>query len=86
MAGIGYARDLDSLLGEDTYVHAAFARPEAEMAKATEGWDDTFGWYQRSVLEADMSQLRDSLAANPTEETIAAINSLAEHMNQYTHD
>ncbi len=86
LAGIGFAHDLNSLLGEDTYVHAAFARPEAEAAKATEGWDDTFGWHQRSSLEADLKQLRETLAANPTEETIAAINSLAEQMNLYTHE
>jgi len=73
-------------LGEDTYVHAAFARPDADPAKATEGWDDTFGWYQRSGLEADLSQLRENLAANPTDETVAAMNSLAEQMNQYTHE
>jgi DNA primase len=86
LAGIGFAPDLNSLLGEDTYVHAAFARPETEAAKATEGWDDTFGWHQRSSLEEDLRQLRENLAANPTEETVAAMNSLAEQMNQYTHE
>lgn len=86
LAGIGYAPDLENLLGEDTYVHAAFARADAATVKATEGWDDTFGWYQRSGLEADLNQLRENLATNPTDETVAAMNSLAEQMNQYTHE
>ncbi len=86
LAGLGYANDLDALLGEDTYVHAAFARPAAEQAKATEGWDNTFGWYQRSGLEAELNQLKESLATNPTEEIIAAINTIAEQLNQHTNE
>lgn len=86
LTSLGYARELEALLGEDTYVHAAFARPGAEPAKATEGWDNTFSWYQRSGLEADLNQLKESLATNPSEETIAQINALAEQLNQYSHD
>jgi DNA primase len=86
LAGLGYDHDLESLLGEDTYVHAAFARPTAEPVKATEGWDNTFGWYQRSGLEAELNQLKESLATNPTEEIIAAINTIAEQLNQHTHE
>ncbi len=86
LAGLGFAHDLESLLGEDTYVHAAFARPTAEPVKATEGWDNTFGWYQRSGLEAELNQLKESLAINPTEEIIAQINTIAEQLNQHTHE
>jgi len=86
LAGLGYAHDLETLLGEDTYVHAAFARPGAEAIKATEGWDNTFGWYQRSVLEAELNQLKESLATNPTEDIIAAINSIAAQLNQQPHE
>ena len=75
-----------SLLGEDTYVHAAFARPTAEPVKATEGWDNTFGWYQRSGLEAELNQLKETLATNPTEEIVAQINTIAEQLNQHTHE
>ncbi len=86
LAGLGYGNDLVSLLGEDTYVHAAFARPTAEPVKATEGWDNTFGWYQRSGLEAELNQLKETLATNPTEEIIAQINTIAEQLNQHTHE
>jgi DNA primase len=86
LAGLGYDHDLEALLSEDTYVHAAFARPTAEAVQATEGWDNTFGWYQRSGLEAELNQLKEALATNPTEEVIAAINSLAEQLNQHTYE
>ncbi|MDX2145033.1 MAG: DNA primase [Rhodospirillaceae bacterium] len=84
--GLGYGRELDALLGQDTYVHAAFARPQADLTDATKGWDHTFSLCERSGLETDFRQAQAEFVQNPTEESFSALKSLAEQLDQSTHD
>ena len=78
LAGVGFARELDSLLGPETYTHARFARPDAEPHEATAGWDDTFKWHQRTILQQDFDRALAEMESNPCDATLAAFQA-AQH-------
>ncbi|MCB2108725.1 MAG: DNA primase [Rhodobacteraceae bacterium] len=82
LAGQGFGRELDSLLSADTYIHAAFAKPDASPEAATRGWDHTFTTYQRAGLERELRRAQDELERNPTEAAFAAYQSLAEQLGR----
>ncbi|MDG2243723.1 MAG: DNA primase [Rhodospirillaceae bacterium] len=76
LAGLGFADELKKLLSSEVYVHAGFARPNAELQDATSGWDHTFSLCQRDDLEADVRRAADDLINEPTDSAFAVFRSL----------
>jgi DNA primase len=86
LAGVGFARELDSLLGPETYTHARFARPEADPSDASAGWDDTFRWHQREVLQQEFHRALAEMESNPCDATLAAFQSVQAQLAQLGDD
>ena len=86
LAGAGFARELESLLGPETYTHARFARLEADSREATAGWDDTFKWHQRAVLQQEFEQALAQLEADPNETTLAAVAAAQDQLARLADD
>ncbi|NKB43741.1 MAG: DNA primase [Alphaproteobacteria bacterium] len=76
LAGLGFADELKKLMSSEVYVHAGFARPDAELQDATIGWDHTFSLCQRADLEADVRRAADDLINEPTDSAFAVFRSL----------
>jgi DNA primase len=83
LSSVGYAAEIATLLQPEVYQHAAFARPTAQLADATKGWDETFSLNQLPVLEADLARAQRELEENPTEETLAARDALLMQKQRY---
>ena len=76
LASLGFADELKKLISSEVYIHAGFARPEAELQDATNGWDHTFSLCQRDDLEADVRRAADEMINEPTDSTFAVFRSL----------
>ena len=76
LAGLGFAEELKKLISSEVYVHAGFARPEANIDDATKGWDHTFSLCQRTDLEADIRRAADDVINDPTDSSYAVFRSL----------
>ncbi len=62
------AGDVRIVLGETTYTHAAFARPEAGEDQALKGWQDVCGALQRRRLAGDVRAAGAALAQDFSDE------------------
>ncbi|MBM3514857.1 MAG: DNA primase [Alphaproteobacteria bacterium] len=80
LTGVGFARELDSVLGPETITHARFARPDAELNDATAGWDDTFKWRQRAILQQEFDRALAALEADPSDATLAAFQAAQQQL------
>jgi len=76
LASLGFVDELKKLISSEVYIHAGFARPEAELEDATNGWDHTFSLCQRDDLEADVRRAADDMINEPTDSTFAVFRSL----------
>lgn len=76
LASLGFVDELKKLISSEVYIHAGFARPEAELQDATNGWDHTFSLCQRDDLEADVRRAADDMINEPTDSTFAVFRSL----------
>lgn len=76
LASLGFADELKKLISSEVYIHAGFARPDAELQDATNGWDHTFSLCQRDDLEADVRRAADDMINEPTDSTFAVFRSL----------
>jgi DNA primase len=82
----GYSEVLNSLLCTTLYAHAAFARPDAELDKATAGWGQTFRLYTQSELTHDVARAEADLAADGSVESFNVLVSLASQIARETSD
>ena len=52
----GFSVALDSVLSQDVYVHAAFARPETPLEVAQQGWEETLDSFRFEDLQAEIRE------------------------------
>ena len=64
----GYAEILDHLLSSKGLQNAFFARPDADMETALEGWEETYTLYRQSDLRAEILEAQQLLAAEKSAE------------------
>jgi DNA primase len=83
LSAIGYAQEIATLLHPEVYQHAAFARPSAELDRATAGWDKTFALCQRAALEADLERAERELVENPSNEALAIRDALLHQVQRF---
>ena len=73
--GIGLADIVDRLANERLYIHAGFARPDADPDKVLEGWKSLFNQWDNGRLvediEAAKAVLRSSMAPEDEDRMIA---------------
>lgn len=72
----GYATILDSLLSPRVFAHAYFARPDEDMLSALEGWNETYEFYCRRDLQAELEDAQRQLAAEMTPEANERLRAL----------
>jgi len=58
--------EFDKLISKDLYVHAAFARPEATLEEAKEGWDDTHYLCQIEGLKSHIKDASGDFVEDPS--------------------
>ncbi|MFL2771923.1 MAG: DNA primase [Rhodospirillaceae bacterium] len=73
---LGFAAELTNLTSLEVYIHAGFARPNATIEEAANGWDHTFLFSQRADIEADVRQAADELIKEPSDSAFAIFRSL----------
>jgi DNA primase len=79
----GFGRTVDGLLSPQVYIHAGFARPDAELAEARRGWAAACGeLYRRLHLSAEIDRAERGLADDMTEASWAQFNALREHREE----
>ncbi|MEQ8735095.1 MAG: DNA primase [Rhodospirillaceae bacterium] len=76
LSELGFSDELKKLISSEVYIHAGFARQEAQLEDATKGWDHTFSLCQRGDLEADVRRAADDLINDPTDNAFAVFQSL----------
>lgn len=64
----GYGEILDYLLSSRGFQNAFFARPDADMETALEGWEETYTLYRQSDLQAEILEAQQLLAAEKSAE------------------
>ncbi len=79
-AGPGYL--LDELFGARTGQHAYFARPEAPLEAAREGWDETYRLHSRRDLLREIEAARARLAEDPSPAAFRYLQSLMRQQNE----
>ena len=52
----GFSVALDSVLSQDVYIHAAFARPETPPEVAQQGWEETLDSFRFEDLQAEIRE------------------------------
>ncbi len=72
----GQNEAVEQVLGLRVYEHAFFARPEASLADARDGWEETFALYRRVALDADLQAARRRLAEGGDERALEALRAL----------
>lgn len=72
----GYATILDSVLSPRVFAHAYFARPDEDMLTALEGWNETYEFYCRRDLQAELEDAQRQLAAEMTPEANERLRAL----------
>lgn len=73
---LGFADALKKLISSEVYIHAAFARPDANLEDATIGWDDTFSLCGLGEREADIRQAAQDLIEDQSDTAFARFRSL----------
>ena len=58
--------EFDKLMSKDLYVHAAFARPEATLEEAKDGWDDTHYLCHIEGLKTHIKDASGDFAEEPS--------------------
>jgi len=73
----GFQRIVDSLLSSPVYVHAGFARPNTDIAKARGGWLELMQWFRENPgLQAQLAEEERDFAENMTDESWARMQAL----------
>lgn len=75
----GFEDELEAVLSEAVYVHAAFARPQADSAAALRGWRDTAAFLQKKEMWRELRAAGAALGQNMSaenEERLRALNEL----------
>jgi len=62
----GYSDVLASIVEPRTFEHAFFARPDASLATAVEGWKEAFALYRQQDLRAELKREQGRLAGDLT--------------------
>jgi DNA primase len=66
----GLGTELDSVLRPDVYLHGRFARPDASIATAREGWLAVFEEIQKVRLQRENSEALKIVTRNPTDQEL----------------
>ncbi|MBU0799710.1 MAG: toprim domain-containing protein, partial [Alphaproteobacteria bacterium] len=64
----GFEDELDLVLSESVYVHAAFARPRAESEKTLQGWRETIVFLQKKSVAQELKAAGAMLGQDMSEE------------------
>jgi DNA primase len=73
----GFARAVDGLLSPQVYVHGAFARPDADIEGARQGWLHARRMFQQlRQLAAEIGRAAQGLAEDMTEAKLAQLTAL----------
>ncbi len=73
----GFARAVDGLLSPQVYVHGAFARPDADIEGARQGWLHARHMFQQlRQLAAEIGRAAQGLAEEMTEAKLAQLTAL----------
>jgi DNA primase len=79
LCSTGFARTVDGLLSPQVYLHAAFARPDADPEAARAGWVHVRNLYfEDRQLEAEIDAVQRDLARDMTAEKEARMRALQE--------
>ena len=62
LRSLGHSSALDSIMNAWTFEHAFFARPGTAVATAVEGWEETYGFYRRERIRAEIDAEKRALA------------------------
>lgn len=68
LTGLGLADIVDRLASERLYIHAGFARPDADPDKVLEGWKSFWDQWDKSRLSEDIEAAKVALRASFTPE------------------
>ena len=68
ITALGLADIVDRLASERLYIHAGFARPDADPEKVLEGWKSFWGQWDNGRLRDDIDAARAALQASFTPE------------------
>ena len=69
----GYSRTLDRLLSAQTYDHARFARPQAGIAEARQGWEATINHLRGEDLQSELQAARRAAKLDPSDENLERV-------------
>jgi len=73
----GFGRTVESLLSPRLYDNWGFARPDADIGRAREGWADLMRWFRENPgLEAQLAEEERDFAENMTDENWARLQAL----------
>ncbi|MEX2643234.1 MAG: DNA primase [Acetobacterales bacterium] len=73
----GLQRQADAVLSRATYVHAGFARPEAEEAEVLVGWDDILSQMRERSLDVELEQAVRAFENDPSPENQRRLQALS---------
>jgi DNA primase len=74
----GYENELSFILSESVYVHAAFARPQADSQKALSGWRDMQSFLERQAIQQELKAAGAALAQEASAENEERLRQLLE--------
>lgn len=64
----GFAPEMEQVLCDAVYIHAAFARPSAPPERVLDGWQDTMRFMNRRALDVELKKAGRALASDFTAE------------------
>ena len=69
---------LSTVLSDDVYIHAGFARAEKTLDEARKGWLDTYRLYNEEHLQLQIKLTEQALLDNPSSEVMDRLRALKE--------
>ncbi len=72
----GFSEAVDALLSPNVYSHAFFARADAPLDTAREGWEETYAFHVMDDLRNEVHNARDRLAGDTSDRNVDGLRAL----------
>jgi len=80
LSSAGHETMVGALLGESTYVHAGFARPDASTEDARKGWWPAWRHLHHRQMLDDLNEARTALRRDTSEANLARVEALQQEV------
>lgn len=80
LCSCGYATILETILGDTTYVHGGFARPQAPLEEVRKGWWLTWRQLHAKHVKAELKEAEQALIRDSSQSNLGRVRALREEI------